>query len=93
MAFWWVNFLFAFCRGFNGSWWTDEELQWRDTAGNLVTWDFTNNQTTGDILIDDGEDDYDHDDHDDHDDHGAICSEVQAFSLGVDFQCLCLTTS
>ena len=37
----------TFCRGFNGSWWTDEELQWRDTAGNLVTWDFTNNQTTG----------------------------------------------
>jgi len=33
-------------KGFNGSWWSDEELQWRDLEGNLVTWDFTNNQTS-----------------------------------------------
>ena len=59
------NFVSTFCRGFNGSWWTDEELQWRDTAGNLVTWDFTNNQTTGKqhykITVDDDDDVHDHD--------------------------------
>ena len=52
-------------RGFNGSWWSEEELQWRDLEGNLVTWDFTNNQTSGNDLPDgDGE----HDDSDDSDD-------------------------
>ena len=53
-----VVIIFLLVRGFNGSWWSDEELQWRDLEGNLVTWDFTNNQTSGDHLDDrDGEDD------------------------------------
>merc|ERR1712223_234146 len=34
---------------FNGSWWSDTELQWKDTEGNLVTWDLTTNETT--ILV------------------------------------------
>jgi len=34
---------------FNGSWWSDTELQWKDKGGNLVTWDITTNQTT--ILV------------------------------------------
>ena len=45
-----VVIIFLLVRGFNGSWWSDEELQWRDLEGNLVTWDFTNNQTSGDHL-------------------------------------------
>jgi len=31
---------------FNGSWWSDHELQWKDTEGNLVTWDLRTNETT-----------------------------------------------
>jgi len=34
---------------FNGSWWSDTELQWKDKDGNLVTWDFTTYETT--ILV------------------------------------------
>ena len=53
-----VVIILLLVRGFNGSWWSDEELQWRDLEGNLVTWDFTNNQTSGDHLDDsDGSDD------------------------------------
>jgi len=36
-------------KSFNGSWWSNTELQWKDKAGNLVTWDITTNQTT--ILV------------------------------------------
>ena len=40
--------LFTFSsRFFNGSWWSDGELQWKDGEGNLVTWDIRTNQTTG----------------------------------------------
>ena len=60
-----VVIILLLVRGFNGSWWSEEELQWRDLEGNLVTWDFTNNQTSGNDLHDgDGE----HDDSDDSDD-------------------------
>ena len=40
--------LFTFSsRFFNGSWWSDGELQWKDGEGNLVTWDIQTYQTTG----------------------------------------------
>jgi len=34
---------------FNGSWWSNSELQWKDKEGNLVTWDINTNETT--ILV------------------------------------------
>jgi len=34
---------------FNGSWWSNSELQWKDEQGNLVTWDINTHQTT--ILV------------------------------------------
>ena len=32
-------------RFFNGSWWSDSELQWADSEGNLVVWDIAANTT------------------------------------------------
>merc|ERR1711892_587963 len=34
---------------FNGSWWSNSELQWKDKEGNLVTWNINTNETT--ILV------------------------------------------
>lgn len=31
---------------FNGSWWSDTELQWKDQAGNLVSWNIESHETT-----------------------------------------------
>jgi dipeptidyl-peptidase-4 len=36
-------------KSFNGSWWSNTELQWKDKEGNLVTWDIHTNETT--ILV------------------------------------------
>jgi len=30
---------------FNGSWWSDEELQWKNKEGDLVTWNFLTGET------------------------------------------------
>jgi len=39
-------------KGFNGSWWNTYELQWKDTEGNLVTWDLRTNETS--VLVSEG---------------------------------------
>ena len=35
---------------FNGTWWSANEIQWRDRANNLVLWNVLTNQTT--VLVD-----------------------------------------
>ena len=36
-------------RSFNGTWWSENQIQWRDRAGNLVLWNVLTNQT--EILV------------------------------------------
>ena len=33
-------------KSFNGTWWTGNEIQWRDKEDNLVLWNVETNQTT-----------------------------------------------
>lgn len=32
-------------KSFNGSWWSEYQLQWKDVEGNLVTWDIRTNES------------------------------------------------